>query len=83
MTWTVADFAHANHNPVAIVNGKGGTDPIEMDVPVGRSLLLDAGQSSDPDGQPIHYHWFHYGGGLGCQTETWQRRRLRERTHLA
>ena len=61
MTWTVADFAHANHNPVAVVNGQGGTAPLEMDVQVGQAITLDAGQSSDPDGQKLHFHWFHYG----------------------
>ena len=61
MTWTVADFAHANHNPVAVVNGQGGTAPLEMDVQVGNTVMLDAGQSSDPDGQQLHFHWFHYG----------------------
>ncbi|MGA9583968.1 MAG: nucleoside hydrolase-like domain-containing protein [Terracidiphilus sp.] len=61
MTWTVADFAHANHNPVAVVNGQGGTAPLEMDVAVGQTFALDAGQSSDPDGQKLHFHWFHYG----------------------
>jgi hypothetical protein len=60
MTWTVADFKHANHNPMAVVDGKSGTEPIEMDVKTGQSITLDAGQSSDPDNQPIHYHWFHY-----------------------
>ena len=43
MTWTVADFAHANHNPVAVVNGQGGTAPLEMDVSVGQTVTLDAG----------------------------------------
>jgi hypothetical protein len=60
MTWTVADFAHANHNPVAVVNGQGGTVPVEMDVRVGQSVTLDAGKSSDPDGQKLHFRWFHY-----------------------
>jgi hypothetical protein len=61
MTWTVTDFAHANHNPVAVVNGKGGTAPLEMDINVGQTIVLDARQSSDPDGQKLKFHWFHYG----------------------
>jgi Protein of unknown function (DUF1593) len=60
MAWTDSDFKHANHSPVAVVNGKRGTEPIEIDVTLGDSVTLDAGQSSDPDGQTIHYHWFHY-----------------------
>ncbi len=60
MSWTVSDFAHANHNPVAVVNGQTGTAPIEMNVEAGQTITLDAGDSSDPDGQPLSFHWFHY-----------------------
>ena len=60
MAWTVNNFAHANHNPIVVVDGKGGTGPIEMDVTVGQTVTLNAGQSSDPDGQKIEFHWFHY-----------------------
>ena len=60
MTWTVADFAHCNHNPVVVVNGQAGTAPIEMDAVVGKPIVLDAAGSSDPDGQALTYHWFHY-----------------------
>jgi hypothetical protein len=60
MSWTVSDFAHANHAPIAVVNGQTGTAPIEMDAEVGQTITLDAGQSSDPDGQALKFHWFHY-----------------------
>lgn len=60
MSWTVSDFAHANHNPVAVVNGQAGTAPIEINVEAGKSVSLDASQSSDSDGQALHYYWFHY-----------------------
>jgi hypothetical protein len=61
MDWTTADYAHANHNPVAEVNGQPGTAPIFTDVDVGKPVMLDASQSRDPDnGQTLHYHWFQY-----------------------
>jgi hypothetical protein len=60
MSWTVSDFAHANHNPVAQVNGQSGTAPIEMTVDVGKSIDLDASASSDPDSNKLAFHWFHY-----------------------
>jgi len=60
ISWTVSDYAHANHNPVAEVNGQMGTAPLEMDVGVGNPAVLDASHSSDPDGRGLHFHWFHY-----------------------
>lgn len=60
MDWTIADYGHANHNPLVEVNGQPGTAPIMMDVEVGQPVLLDASRSHDPDGQSLHYIWFHY-----------------------
>jgi cellulose-binding protein len=67
MNWTVADYAHASHNPEVEVNGQPGTTPIYLDAEVGRSVVLDASHSRDPDGQALHYVWFHYAeaGGTG------------------
>ena len=67
MDWTIADYAHANHNPVAELNGQGGTAPIEIDAEVGKPVVLDASRSHDPDGQNLRFHWSHYpeAGGTG------------------
>ena len=68
MQWTVADFAHTNHNPVVEVNGVGGTVPIMIDAEVGKPVTLDASRSHDPDArQTLHYTWFDYAeaGGTG------------------
>jgi hypothetical protein len=61
MDWTVADFAHANHNPILEVNGQQGTAPVLIDAEVGQRIDLDASKSRDPDGQKLRYSWFHYG----------------------
>jgi hypothetical protein len=67
MSWTVNDYAHANHQPLLEVNGNPGTAPIVMDAEIGKPLTLDASGSHDPDGQELHYNWFHYAeaGGTG------------------
>ncbi|MGA2047602.1 MAG: DUF1593 domain-containing protein [Terracidiphilus sp.] len=58
--WTIENFAHASHEPIAVVNGQAGTAPLEIDAEVGQSVTLDAESSKDPDGRGLHYHWFHY-----------------------
>jgi hypothetical protein len=67
MDWSIADYAHANHNPVVEVNGQPGTGPIVIDAEVGTPVVLDASRSHDPDGQNMHYNWFDYAeaGGTG------------------
>ena len=60
MSWTVADFAHANHNPVVEVNGQAGTAPIMIDAEVGWPVRVDASATHDPDGNTLRYRWFHY-----------------------
>jgi hypothetical protein len=61
MDWTINDFAHANHNPVALVNGSAGTAPVYLDAEIGKPITLDASASHDPDGQALHFQWIHYG----------------------
>jgi hypothetical protein len=60
MSWTISDFARANHNPEVEVNGNTGTAPILVEAEVGQPLLFDASRSRDPDGQNLHYRWFQY-----------------------
>lgn len=60
MDWTVKDFAHANHNPVLVVNGQPGTAPLDLTARVGQTVTLDAAGSRDPDHQALHYRWWVY-----------------------
>lgn len=55
MDWTVKDYAHANHPPVAALK-----EELRRSVVTGNSITLDASPSSDPDGDQLRYRWFHY-----------------------
>ena len=61
MSWTISDFAHANHNPIVVVNGDATNAPISLDATVGQPVPLDASSTHDPDAnQHLRYHWFLY-----------------------
>ena len=54
--WCVSDFADANHAPVAKL-----AHDRRLSAKAGEALSLDAGKSSDPDGDTLTYQWWHYG----------------------
>jgi hypothetical protein len=60
MSWTVEDPAHANHNPIVVVNGQTGKAPIAIEAQVGVPVVLDASATSDPDGTTLEFNWFYY-----------------------
>jgi len=55
LDWCVRDFAHANHPPTPKVNGES-----MRTVTAGDHVTLDASASTDPDGNALHFQWFHY-----------------------
>ncbi len=60
MDWTINDFAHANHNPVAVVNNHPGKDNLYLNVRMGKDVVIDAAGTRDPDGNALRYQWLAY-----------------------
>ena len=60
MDWTIREPRAANHNPIVVLNGTAGGEPLVLDVPVGTALTLDASGTSDPDGHSLTYSWLFY-----------------------
>jgi hypothetical protein len=61
MNWTAtSDFSQANHNPVLVVNGTKGPQPLYLDVKPGDSVVFSADGSHDPDGDHVVYRWWQY-----------------------
>ena len=57
-----AETGQGNHNPVAIVNGKKGTEAIVIEAKAGQTVTLDASRSYDPDGDELGFSWWQQEG---------------------
>lgn len=70
MDWTIQPPAAANHNPLVVVNGQPGREPLRLAARVGVPLTLDADGTRDPDGDALRLEWFFYpeaGSGIPGQ----------------
>lgn len=55
MDWCTKSFGEANHPPVPVMN-----TPVQITVRSGQGFGLDAGGSTDPDGDHISFLWLNY-----------------------
>ncbi len=55
MDWTIKPHKEANHPPLAKL-----THSNQLSAKSGETVSLNAGSSSDPDGQPLSYQWIYY-----------------------
>jgi hypothetical protein len=60
MDWCIEDYDHANHNPVAFINGDGTKNVIYTTARPGSSLKINTKGSFDPDGNDLSYEWWIY-----------------------
>jgi len=60
MDWCVRDYANANHNPIAVVNGDKTTNVLLVHAKTDEGFSLDAAGTSDPDGDQLSYQWWVY-----------------------
>jgi len=55
MDWCTKTYKEANHSPVVVL-----THPDQFTVKSGEGFSLDAGASTDPDGDHLSFLWFNY-----------------------
>lgn len=61
MLWTTTDdYKAVNHHPQAVLNGDRSLKCVFRKVKAGSELVLDAGGSTDPDGDILAYKWSAY-----------------------
>jgi hypothetical protein len=61
IAWTLSpNIKDANHSPEVMLNGKGGTAPVELSVKSGATVRLTAAGTQDRDGDRLTYRWWQY-----------------------
>lgn len=60
MAWCLRPFKHANHAPVAVIDGNAGADVHLRKVVAGSRAPLNAGKTYDPDRHALQYRWWQY-----------------------
>ena len=53
-------FEKANHPPIISLNGKTNQNPVFINSPVGKIIVLDASASTDPDNNSLKWEWIYY-----------------------
>jgi len=67
MDWCMKPWEDANHHPVAVLNGDNTNNILKIEGDRERKISLDAGGSSDPDGDSLDYHWWIYAEPSGLE----------------
>jgi hypothetical protein len=61
LNWEKKDYGNANHTPAPMVNESSGADVIYIKKSAGAHVELDAGGTTDPDGDQVRYSWYQHG----------------------